>query len=57
MFAPFPWLWLLGAGVALAVGVIAFMVASGFTEREARGATGGPRREQGHGSNGIPRAS
>ena len=32
MFAPFPWLWLLGAGVALAVGVIAFLVASGLVD-------------------------
>jgi hypothetical protein len=53
-----PWLWLLGAGVALVVGLIAFMVASGLTEREAPGATGAPGREQaGHGSNGIRRAS
>ena len=32
MFAPLPWLWLLGAGVALAVGVIAFLVASGLVD-------------------------
>ena len=35
MFAPFPWLWLLGAGVALAVGVIAFLVASGLVDGHA----------------------
>ena len=29
MLAPFPWLWLLGAGIALVVGVIAFIVAAG----------------------------
>ena len=32
MFTSFPWLSLLGAGIALAVGVIAFLVASGLVE-------------------------
>ena len=33
MLTPFPWLSLLGAGIALAVGVIAFLVASGLVDR------------------------
>jgi hypothetical protein len=58
MIPTLPWLWLLGAGVALVVGLIAFMVASGLTEGEARGAPARPNRDQsGHGSNGIRRAS
>ena len=58
MVSTLPWLWLLGAGVALVVGLIAFMVASGLAEREARGAAAGSKREQaGHRSNGIRRAS
>jgi hypothetical protein len=32
MVTTLPWLWLLGAGVALVVGLIAFLVASGLTE-------------------------
>jgi hypothetical protein len=32
MLAPFPWLWVLGAGVALVVGIIAFLVASGLVD-------------------------
>ena len=35
MFESFPWLSLLGAGVALAVGVIAFLVASGLVNGQA----------------------
>jgi len=38
MGSPLPWLWLLGAGVALIVGVIAFVVASGLTESPTYGA-------------------
>jgi hypothetical protein len=55
--ATLPWLWLLGAGVALVVGLIAFMVASGLAEREVRGAAGTNREHTGRGSNGIRRAS
>ena len=59
MIPTLPWLWLLGAGVALVVGLIAFMVASGLTEREreARGGSGTHREHAGRGSNGIRRAS
>ena len=59
MIPTLPWLWLLGAGVALVVGLIAFMVASGLTERERepRDAAGTHRGHAGRGSNGIPRAS
>jgi hypothetical protein len=56
MFAPFPWLSLLGVGVALAVGVIAFLVASGLVN----GDPGGSRQERdrpARGSGGIRRAS
>ena len=49
MIPTLAWLWLLGAGVALIVGLIAFMVASGLTERE--------REHAGRGSNGVRRAS
>ena len=56
MIPTLPWLWLLGAGVALVVGLIAFMVASGLTEREARDASP-TDREHGGRSNGIRRAS
>jgi hypothetical protein len=38
-FAPTPWLWLLGAGVALIVGVIAFLVASGLFDRQSPSST------------------
>ena len=59
MIPTLPWLWLLGAGVALVVGLIAFMVASGLTERErdVRDAACTPREHAGRGSNGIRRAS
>jgi uncharacterized membrane-anchored protein YhcB (DUF1043 family) len=56
MIPTLPWLWLLGAGVALVVGLIAFMVASGLTEREARDAASTNREHAGR-SNGIRRAS
>ena len=48
MIPTLAWLWLLGAGVALVVGLIAFMVASGLTDRE---------RQARRSSNGIGRAS
>jgi hypothetical protein len=35
MFVPFPWLWLLGAGIALVVGAIAFLVAAGLVDDRA----------------------
>ena len=57
MFAPFPWLWLLGAGVALAVGVIAFLVASGLVDG---GRSASSKQEPGRPANrpsGIRRAS
>ena len=59
MIPTLPWLWLLGAGVALVVGLIAFMVASGLTdrEREVRDTARTPREHAGRGSNGIRRAS
>ena len=59
MIPTLPWLWLLGAGVALVVGLIAFMVASGLAEREheVRGASCTNREHAGRGSNGIRRAS
>lgn len=57
MIPTLPWLWLLGAGVALIVGLIAFVVASGLTEHEARGAASSNREHTGRGSNGIRRAS
>ena len=44
MFSPFPWLWLLGAGVGLAVGVIAFLVASGLVD----GRESAPSRQEQH---------
>ena len=57
MFAPFPWLSLLGAGIALAVGVIAFLVASGLVD----GRESAPSRQEQHrparGPSGIRRAS
>ena len=56
MFASFPWLWLLGAGVALAVGVIAFLVASGFVDGAPSAAE--PERDRSaRGPSGIRRAS
>ena len=57
MIPTVPWLWLLGAGVALVVGLIAFMVASGLTERQARDAACTDREHAGRGSNRIKRAS
>jgi hypothetical protein len=35
MLTQLPWLWLLGAGVALVVGIIAFLVAGGLVDAEA----------------------
>ena len=32
MLTQLPWLWLLGAGVALVVGIIAFIVAGGLVD-------------------------
>ena len=56
MIPTLPWLWLLGAGVALVVGLIAFLVASGLTERETRDASRTHREHAGR-SNDIRRAS
>ena len=56
MFSPFPWLWLLGAGVGLAVGVIAFLVASGLVQG-GPGASGQERDRPARGPSGIRRAS
>jgi hypothetical protein len=36
-FPPTPWLWLIGGGVALVVGLIAFFTASGLVERRGSG--------------------
>ena len=49
MIPTLAWPWLLVAGVALVVGLIAFMVASGLTERD--------HEDAGRGSNGVSRAS
>jgi len=59
MIPTLPWLWLLGAGVALVVGLIAFKVASGLTERErdARDDARARREHAGRGSHGVRRAS
>ncbi len=58
MGSPLPWLWLLGAGVALIVGVIAFVVASGLTESPTYGAAAShDRRHPARGSGRIRRAS
>ena len=57
MIPTLPWLWLLGAGVALVVGLIAFVVAAGLTERQARDTAGTNREHADRGSNRIKRAS
>ena len=57
MFAPFPWLWLLGAGVALAVGVIAFLVASGLVDGRGSAPSGQERGRPARGPSGIRRVS
>ena len=57
MFAPFPWLWLLGAGVALVVGVIAFLVGSGLVDGRASAPSGQERGRSTRGPSGIRRAS
>ena len=57
MFASFPWLWLLGAGVALVVGVIAFLVASGLVDGRASAPSGRERGRSARGPSGIRRAS
>ena len=36
MLMQLPWLWLLGAGVALVVGIIAFLVAGGIVDTRPR---------------------
>jgi hypothetical protein len=57
MFAPFPWLTLLGAGVALAVGVIAFLVASGLVDGRAGAPSRPDRGRSARRPSGIRRAS
>ena len=57
MFVPFPWLSLLGAGVALAVGVIAFLVASGLVDGRASAPSGQERGRSARGPSSIRRAS
>ena len=57
MFAPFSWPWLLGAGVALAVGVIAFLVASGLVDGRASAPSGQERDRPARGRSGIRRVS
>jgi hypothetical protein len=54
-YPPALWLWLLGAGVALIVGVIAFLVASGLTDRRACGAP--PCHDRGDSASGSSRVS
>ena len=57
MFESFPWLSLLGAGVALAVGVIAFLVASGLVDGHDRARSGLEQDRRARGLNEIRRAS
>jgi uncharacterized membrane-anchored protein YhcB (DUF1043 family) len=57
MIPTLPWLWLLGAGVALVVGLIAFMVAAGLTDRQVREAACTNSEHADRGSNRIRRAS
>ena len=57
MFASFPWLWLLGAGVALVVGVIAFLVASGLVDGRGSAPSGQERGRSARGPSGIRRVS
>ncbi len=57
MFTSFPWLSLLGAGIALAVGVIAFLVASGLVNGHDRARPGQEQHRSARGPSGIRRAS
>jgi hypothetical protein len=57
MLTSFPWLSLLGVGVALAVGVIAFLVASGLVNGRDRARAGLEQDRPARGPNGIRRAS
>jgi len=57
VFTSFPWLSLLGAGIALAVGVIAFLVASGLVNGQANVPSDPDQRRSTRRPTGIRRAS
>ena len=57
MFASFPWLSLLGAGVALAVGMIAFLVASGLVDGRESAPSSQEQHRPARGPSGVRRAS
>jgi hypothetical protein len=58
MVAQLPWLWLLGAGVALVVGIIAFIVAGGLVDHRMREPHPGQGSARSAGvSRGVRRAS
>jgi len=57
MLAPFPWLWVLGAGVALVVGIIAFLVASGIVDNRPASPAEEERARAARGSSNVRRAS